>query len=349
MTIRVGIAGYGVVGKRRGESIEANPDMELTAVSDIRYTGDGTTRDGTPYHRTYEGLFKHNLDALFVSLPNYLASEATIAGLQHGLHVFCEKPPGRTIDETKAVIAEEAKHPHLKLKYGFNHRYHKSVKEAKRIIDSGEMGEVLNLRGIYGKSRIIPFEGGWRSERDQAGGGILLDQGIHMLDLVRFFAGDFDEIHSFVSNDFWHHEVEDNAYALMRSAKGPIAMVHSSATQWRHRFRLEVTMREGLIELTGILSGSKSYGEERLLVAHRDEDRDTGSYREEIALYLEDNSWQDEVDEFANLILHDQPVTNGSSRDALAVMEMIYRVYNADPQWRETIMARPLGRPDTSR
>jgi len=347
--IRVGIAGYGVVGRRRRESIDTNPAMQVVAVSDITYDNDGVTPDGIAYHPSYEGLFGDELDALFVSLPNYLAAEATMAGLRHGLHVFCEKPPGRTVEETRAVIEEEASHPGVKLKYGFNHRYHESVKEAKRLIDSGELGPVLNLRGVYGKSRIIPFSGGWRSERIQAGGGILLDQGIHMLDLVRFFAGDFDEVQSFVSNDFWHHDVEDNAYAIMRSTSGTVAMLHSSATQWRHRFRLEIALHRGLIELTGILSGTMSYGEERLLVVRRDNDSDTGSYPEEATQYVEDNSWQEEVDEFASLIADDLPVTNGSSEDALKVMEMVYRVYNADPRWRDAIMTHPLGQPDTNR
>lgn len=349
MTIRVGIAGYGVVGQRRGLSIQANPDLEIIAVSDIKYGGDGVTSGGIPYHRSYEDLFTYGLDALFVSLPNYLAAEASIAGLQNGLHVFCEKPPGRNVDETQSVIDEELKHPELRLKYGFNHRYHRSVQEAKQLIDSGELGPVLNLRGVYGKSRIIPFAGNWRSERDQAGGGILLDQGIHILDLIRYFAGDFEEVQSFVSNSFWHHDVEDNAYALMRSVNGAIAMVHSSATQWRHRFRLEVTLRDGLIELEGILSGTKSYGEERLLVARREEELDTGSFREQVTLYLDDNSWQEEVDEFSMLIKSGLPVTNGSSYDALKAMEMVYRVYNADPVWRNKFMNKPLGNPDTSR
>ena len=347
--LRVGIAGYGVVGKRRRQSIDANPLMTTVAVSDIAYGGDGETPDGIPYHAEYPLLFGHDLDALFVSLPNYLAAEATIAGLQQGLHVFCEKPPGRTVQETEAVIGEEQRHPELKLKYGFNHRYHESVKEAKRIIDSGAYGRVMNLRGFYGKSQIDPPSGGWRSDRNQAGGGILLDQGIHMLDLIRFFAGDFEEVHSIVSNDYWHHDVEDNAYAVMRSASGCVAMLHSSATQWRHRFRLEVTLEEALIELSGILTGSKSYGEERLSLVRRDDDSDVGSNREETILYLEDNSWQEEVDEFAEVIVNGAPITNGSSHDALRVMEMVYSVYNADPRWRDTIMSRPLGKPDTTR
>jgi predicted dehydrogenase len=229
----------------------------------------------------------------------------------------------------------EAAHPGLKLKYGFNHRYHDSVAEAKRIIDSGRYGRIINVRGVYGKSSIIPFEKGWRSERRIAGGGILLDQGIHMLDMIRYFCGDFEEIKSFVSNEYWHHDVEDNAYLIMRNREGCVAMLHSTATQWRHRFRLEVTMQDGLLELSGILSGSKSYGEERLSIVPRKDGSVVGSFHETTMSFLDDHSWQDEVDEFAELIVSDRPVESGSSRDALKVMELVYRVYCADASWKE--------------
>ena len=91
------------------------------------------------------------------------------------------------------VIEEEKKHPNLVLKYGFNHRYHESVKDALDVITNKSLGEVINVRGVYGKSRVVPFNGGWRAERKYAGGGILLDQGIHMLDLIRMFCGEFEE------------------------------------------------------------------------------------------------------------------------------------------------------------
>jgi predicted dehydrogenase len=286
------------------------------------------------HFRTYDRLFGEGLDVLFVSLPNDLAAEATIAGLEHGLHVFCEKPPGRTVDDIRRVIAVEKAHPELKLKYGFNHRYHESVKEAKALIESGKYGRVVNVRGVYGKSRIIPFSGGWRSQRDVAGGGILLDQGIHMLDMIRHFAGDFAEVKSFVSNAYWSHDVEDNAFALMRSATGCVAMLHSTATQWRHKFRLEVTLEEGLIELTGILSGSKSYGEEKLTFVTRDDESVHGSFREQVVMYLEDNSWRDEVDEFADVIVAGGEVEHGNSEEALRVMQLVYSIYHADEAWR---------------
>ncbi len=335
--LRVGIAGYGVVGKRRRQYIDANPHFQTAAVSDVTFGSSGVLPDGTPYCGSWQEIIERDLDVLFVSLPNDLAPVATIAGLERGMHVFCEKPPGRTVEDIRNVIRVEKANPKLKLKYGFNHRYHDSVIDAKKIIDSGKFGPVLNLRGVYGKSTIIPFSGGWRSQRAIAGGGVLLDQGIHMLDMIRFFCGDFEEIHSCVSNGYWHHDVEDNAYVLMRNVAGVVAMVHSTATQWRHKFRLEITLRDALVELTGILSGSKSYGEEKLTVVERNEGSVNGAFGEVTTSYLDDHSWKDEIDEFAYAIVRDHPVTAGTSTEALGVMELVYRIYCADEEWRPKI------------
>lgn len=332
--VRVGIAGYGVVGRRRHECIRRRTDMDVTVVSDIRFKGTGAIEPGVPFCSDFRGLFEHDLDAVVVCLPNDVAPEATIMGLERGMHVFCEKPPGRTVEDIQDVRVVEGQHPELVLKYGFNHRYHESVKEAKRLIDSGRFGRVLNLRGVYGKSRIIPFSGGWRSQRSVAGGGILLDQGIHLLDMIRYFAGDFDEVRSFVSNEYWHHDVEDNAWALLRNSKsGCVAMVHSTATQWRHKFRLEITLEGGLIELTGILSGSKSYGEEKMTVVEQDEGSMIGSFQEHTTLYLEDNSWQEEIDEFADAVVNGRSIRGGSSQEALDVMKLVHTIYSADETW----------------
>lgn len=330
--LRVGIAGYGIVGKRRHAFIDANPYLKTVAVCDVTFKGSGQLADGIFFHNNYQDLLKENLDVLFVSLPNYIAPEVTIAGLEKGLHVFCEKPPGRTVNDIENVIATEARHPHLKLKYGFNHRYHDSVREALKLIQSGDLGEIVNLRGVYGKGRVIPFSGGWRAERKYAGGGILLDQGIHMVDLMRLFSGDFTEVKSFVSNSYWNHDVEDNAYAILKDTKGRVAMLHSSATQWQHRFSLEIALTQGYIHLSGILSGSKSYGEEKLTIGRRTE-ADTGSDREEIRTYLQDNSWRDEIYEFADAIIENKPIVSGTSRDALGTMRLVYQIYRADAEW----------------
>jgi len=267
-------------------------------------------------------------------MTNDIAPEVAIAGLETGLHVFCEKPPGRDLDDVARVIACERRHPGLKLKYGFNHRYHDSVRDALDVVGSGELGRVINLRGVYGKSAIINFESDWRTQRAVAGGGILLDQGIHMVDLLRLFAGEFEAIHSFVSNGHWHHDVEDNAYALMRTADGVVAMLHSSATQWRHRFHLEIALEKGTLVLAGILSGSKSYGQETLTIA-RAAPHDRGDPEEEVRHYDHDPSWADEIANFADAILNDRPISDGSSEDALSTMHLVYRIYCADAAWRD--------------
>jgi predicted dehydrogenase len=329
--LRVGIAGYGIVGQRRRHIVDAHPALTAVAVCDQRFGSAGPV-DGMPAHRSYQALLEEDLDVLFVALPNYLSAEVTIAGLERGLHVFCEKPPARTPDEVRRVIAVEKAHPDLVLKYGFNHRYHDSVQEALRTIRSGELGPIVNMRGVYGKSKILSFEGGWRAERRYAGGGILLDQGIHMLDLMRLFCGDFVEVKSFVSRDYWQHDVEDNAFALMKDTSGRVAMLHSTATQWQHRFSLDIACLEGFIELSGILTGSQSYGEERLIVGRRAESM-KGADRQTITKYLDDQSWAREIAEFASAIVDGAPIAHGSSHDAQASMDLVFKIYDADPSW----------------
>jgi predicted dehydrogenase len=332
--LRVGIAGYGVVGKRRRQYIDQHPRLRTVAVCDQAFKSFGIMKDGVHFYPDYRHLLDQPLDVLFVSLPNYLAADVTIEGLRKGLHVFCEKPPGRDVDDILRVIKTEQKCPGLLLKYGFNHRYHDSVRDTQKIIKSQELGKIVNMRGVYGKSKVIPFSGGWRAERKYAGGGILLDQGIHMVDLMRLFCGEFDEVKSYVTNSYWKHDVEDNAYALMRDTHGRIAMLHSSATQWQHRFQLEIILTNGFLQLNGILSGSKSYGQEKLVVGRRDE-ADTGTLREEVVNYLEDNSWRDEVNEFADAISSRTRITVGTSADALATMQLVYKIYYADSDWRK--------------
>jgi len=333
--MRVGIAGYGVVGKRRRACVDRNSDMQLVAVCDRTFESDGTFPDGIRYYPDYRRLFSNNLDVLIVCLTNDIAPEVTIAGLERGLHVFCEKPPGRDVEDIIRVIRCERAHPDLKLMYGFNHRHHDSVRDALRLIRSGELGSIINMRGVYGKSKLVTFnQPYWRTKRHISGGGVLLDQGIHMVDLMRLFAGEFDEIHSFISNSHFGYDVEDNAYALMRTENGVVAMLNSSATQWRHRFHLDINLSGGSIILGGILSSSKSYGAETLTVVRADHENDGGDPREEMIRYNRDPSWDEEINSFAENILSNKPVESGSSLDAFNTMKLVYQIYYADPKWR---------------
>ncbi len=332
--LRVGIAGHGVVGRIRHQFIDMHPGMHVTAVCDQDFVNPINRLKDVRCLRNYKELLQEPLDVLFVCLPNYLAPEVTIAGLEKGLHVFCEKPPGKDMADIQRVIACEKNHPGQKLMYGFNHRYHDSVRKAMQIIKSGQFGKILNLRGVYGKSKIIRFDSDWRTKRALAGGGIFLDQGIHMVDLMRLFAGEFMEVNSYVSNNFWKHDVEDNLYALMRTKEGIVGMLHSSATQWRHSFNLTINMTKGSLILAGILSSSKSYGAETITIVHS-RDKDAGDPYEEMIRYNEDNSWHNEVFDFFKAILENKRITQGSSKEALETMRTVYRIYYADKEWRE--------------
>ena len=271
-------------------------------------------------------------------MTNDIAPHVTIAALSLDLHVFAKNRPGRSVEDIKDVIEYEKQHPKCKLMYGFNHRYHESVQDAQAIIESGDLGKIINMRGVYGKSKIITFnQPDWRTKREIAGGGVLLDQGIHMLDLMRLFAGEFKEVHSFISNGHWGYDVEDNAYAIMRTEEGVVGMLNSSATQWRHRFNLDINLERGSIILGGILSGTKSYGAETLTVVTVDHENDNGDPREQVTRYNFDPSWEEELNLFAQCVLKTLEVISGSSIDALNTMKLVYKIYHADPLWRDTI------------
>ena len=333
--IRIGIAGYGIVGAKRLACILKHKDTDIVTICDRNKDLGKSLDKNIKFFKSYKNLLKEKLDAVFVCMPNDIAPKVTIEAISRGLNVFCEKPPGRSVEDILNVIDEHKLRSKNKLMYGFNHRYHESVLEAHKIIKSKKFGKVINLKGTYGKSKLITFnQPDWRTKRRIAGGGVLLDQGIHMLDLMRLFAGEFETVHSFVSNNFWNHDVEDNAYALMQTKKGVVGFIHSSATQWRHRFNLEINLERGSLILGGILSGTKSYGAETLTIIEADPDNDRGDPKEQIIRYNHDPSWDSEVSYFLDCIRKDSKIIKGSPDSALRTMLLVNKIYNNDPLWK---------------
>ena len=169
--LKVGIAGYGVVGKRRRACVERHKNLQMAAICDRVFEGSGVMDDGLPYYDDYKQLLNEDLDILIVCMTNDIAPEVTRAGLEKNLHVFCEKPPGRNVTDIEKVIEVERSHRGLKLMYGFNHRYHESVQDALNIIHSNKLGKIINLRGVYGKSKLITFnQPDWRTNEMLPGG-----------------------------------------------------------------------------------------------------------------------------------------------------------------------------------
>ena len=332
--LKVAIVGYGKMGKIRASCVEQRADMRIVAVCD---TNPSVSLKDTPFVRDYTALLPFDPDIVFVCTINKFLPEVVCFFLGHGIHVFCEKPPGRCKEDVKRMLTVERNNPGTKLKFGFNHRYHQAVLDAKAIVDRGRLGEVLWLRGVYGKGGGPRHDCNWRNNKELAGGGILIDQGIHMVDLFRLFCGEFTDVKSFIGQSYWPGDVEDNAFVLLRNGQGRVGMLHSSATQWHYKFLLEIYLQKGYITIQGILSSTKNYGTETLKIARCVYDKEgcpLPNPEETISYYEEDHSWAKELEEFVSCIREGTPVRVGSCEEAFKTMDLIERIYQADPTWK---------------
>jgi predicted dehydrogenase len=328
--LKIGITGYGKMGKIRENSVISSEDVSLVSIFDIKQVGD---RKDVILCSSFEELLNTDIDAVFIS--SYVNSNAdyTIKALEAGKHVFCEKPPAMNQQELLEV-ERVYKNNSLILKYGFNHRLHHSVMKAKEIINNGKMGRLLWMRGVYGKAGSIDFNQEWRNYKKFSGGGILMDQGIHMLDLFRYFANqEFDCLSSHVSTEYWDIENEDNVFLLLKSKDGIIASMHSTANQWRHKFLLEMTFESGYINLDGLVTSTGSYAPEKLIYGYREfEDISVamGKPSETTVYFEKDNSWNLELKEFVSAIRGNTNIENGSINDAKEIISLIDNIYSKD-------------------
>ncbi|GHC06797.1 oxidoreductase [Cerasicoccus arenae] len=315
------------MGKIRADALEQSGLAEVVAVYDPTPSPDAKHR---VVANENEIIQSDDIDAVFICTPNYRIPTLCKDALAAGKHVFSEKPPAFTAAEVEAVREVEAASGR-KLMYGFNHRHHGSIKKMKQIVDTNEMGRVLWMRGRYGKEVDESYFNGWRAKPELAGGGIMLDQGIHMLDLFLHLGGEYDEVHSLVSNLFWKMEgLEDNVFAIMRNNEnGVCASLHSTMTQWRYLFSLEVFLEGGALILNGLKTSSGVYGDEDLAIKHNGINAAHGEFeREEHIIYHTDSSWLSEVVHFCEAIRDDKPIELGHSMDALRVMRAMDRVLN---------------------
>lgn len=327
--IKFGIAGYGKMGKIREESIINSNHAKLISIYEI--SEHAHDDKNIILCDSYAKLLETDIDAVIVSAYVKVAAEYVIRALDAGKHVFCEKPPSMTSNEMLEVIAAETRSGKV-LKYGFNHRFHFSVMEAKKLVDEATLGKLLWMRGVYGKAGSIDFHDNWRNYKNYSGGGILLDQGIHMLDLFRYFSNsEFECLSSHLTSSYWDIECEDNAFLTLKSSKNEIATLHSSATQWQHKFLLEIAFEDGYINLDGILSSTRSYAPETLIVGRREFEDVTfamGKPKESITYFEYDKSWEYELAEFIDAVTGIAPVVNGTSQDAYEIMKLTDHVYS---------------------
>lgn len=318
------LVGAGGVGRKRAIAIAGHASTELVAVCDVNADsaralaaehGAQATTDWRAAVRETEA------DLVIVSTTHNALAEVTIAALQAGRHVLCEKPLGRDRGEV-AAATEAAAAAGRVLRAGYNHRFHPAISGLQAAVEEGRLGQLMSLRGRYGHGGRPGYDREWRADPAVSGGGELLDQGAHLIDLSLWLLGDFDSAVAHTQTAFWDMPVDDNAFMLLRTDSGQVASLHVSWTQWRNLFSLEVFGRDGYAVVDGL---GGSYGPERLTLGQR---RPEGGVPiEEIEEFDgPDMSWDLEWAAFVDAVRgRSSPGADG--RAGLTTMEWIRRVY----------------------
>jgi predicted dehydrogenase len=321
--LRVAIVGCGLIGQKRARSVGGDARVVLCC--------DSNAKKAEALAREYDGAAASvdwrsavgcgDVGAVFVcTTHNMLAPIAEMAA-RRGKHVLIEKPGACRAAELDGV-EDAAKSAGVFVRVGFNHRYHRSFRKAREIYDSGVLGELMFIRARYGHGGRLGYDQEWRGVPEVSGGGEAIDQGIHLIDLARWFLGDLKFIAGRAPAYFWNMPVEDNAFLLLESQNKQVAFLHASWTEWKNLFSFEICGRMGKLEIAGL---GGSYGTERLL--HYQMLPEMGPPPTTIYEYpMVDNSWEVEIAEFILDIRSGRAPQPGLSdaRSALRVVEELY-------------------------
>jgi len=319
----VGVVGCGLIGQKRAKALGAGG--KLVACADINLG-----RAETMAHSASAKVFRHwrdlvwspTVDVVIVATLHDSLAEITRTAAEAGKHVLVEKPAARTAAELVPVMAAAAAHG-VKVHVGFNHRYHRSLRKAKEIVDSGALGELMFVRARYGHGARLGYEKEWRSNPVLSGGGELIDQGPHLIDLSRWFLGEMTEVQGFAHTYFWDMPVDDNGFMLLKTAKKQAAFLHASCTEWKNLFSMEIYGKLGKLDLSGL---GGSYGLEKITwykMLPEMGPPDTTSWEYPMG----DDSWAVEVSEFFEDIRLGRAPAAGlaDASAALTIVETIYR------------------------
>jgi predicted dehydrogenase len=263
-TLGVAVIGLGRFGQKRLLSIRTDGDSALRMVADslpavAELAAAGLGCDHTQHWE--DAVTRSDVDVVVVSTSTRFLSEIARAALDNGKHVLCEKPFGRTSREVLSAV-ETAERKQLCLKVGYNHRYHPALDKAHTLFAQGAIGKEHFIRCVYGHGGRSGYDQEWRAQAEFSGGGQLLDQGVHALDLFRWFAGEFCEVKACTRTFFWPiAPLEDNVFALLQSHAGCMASLHASWTNWKNTFVFEIFGEKGYLKLSGL---GGHYGAERL-------------------------------------------------------------------------------------
>lgn len=314
--MKIGIIGCGAIGEKRAAATRGH---SIVAVNDVdRKRSDALAlKYGAQALPHWQDVLKADIDAAIIATTHDCLSEIALAAVKAGRHVLVEKPAGRSCAEL-APIVEAAEAAKRVVKVGFNHRFHPALQKAKAMADAGELGPLLYIRGRYGHGGRLGMEKEWRCDPVISGGGELIDQAPHLIDLSRWFLGDLALDYSFTPTLFWNIKADDNVFLALRSPSDQVAWLHATWVEWKNMFSFEIVGRDGKLVADGL---GGSYGTERL--TYYKMLPQMGPPETTIWEYaFPDNSWYEEFKDFVDAISGSRR-PNGDVLDAYAALKII--------------------------
>jgi predicted dehydrogenase len=262
--VNVAIVGCGRAGRKRAAGLGA---CRLVCCADVVPDRAEELARLVPGARWcpdwHEAVASPGVEMVIVATSHDALAEITRAAIVAGKHVLVEKPAACSTVQLEPVI-EAAKSAQGLVRVGFNHRFHPALRKARELVDGGAVGELMYVRGRYGHGGRLGYEREWRSAPAASGGGELVDQGVHLIDLARWFLGDFSVVQGRAQRYYWDMPVEDNGFMLLTTPARQVAFLHVSWTEWVNLFSFEIFGRSGKIEVSGL---GGSYGPERVVLS----------------------------------------------------------------------------------
>ncbi|MEI6708727.1 MAG: Gfo/Idh/MocA family oxidoreductase [Methylococcales bacterium] len=322
MSYGIGIIGCGLIGQKRAKALGNGRLLACADINDAKAKVVAGSSGAKVFTDWRELLALPEVEIVVIATLHDSLAEITLAAVEAGKHILVEKPAARSTVELESVIVA-AKKQGVKVHVGFNHRYHRALLKAKEIVDSGELGELMFIRARYGHGARIGYDKEWRANPVLSGGGELIDQGPHLIDLSRWFLGDFTEVQGFAHTYYWDMPVDDNGFMILKTPKQQVAFLHASCTEWKNMFSMEIYGRNGKLDISGL---GGSYGVERLThykMLPEMGPPETTSWEFPMA----DNSWDVEIADFYDDIrLNRLPASGlGDAYAALKIIEQIYK------------------------
>jgi len=319
----IGIVGCGLIGQKRAKALGDKGKLIACADIDIHRAQNlaNQYQNVKSFTKWQELILLPEIDIVIIATLHDSLAEITLNAIKAGKHVLVEKPAARNAKELESVI-EAAKKFNKKVHVGFNHRYHRALLKAKEMVDKGLLGELMFIRARYGHGARVGYDKEWRANPALSGGGELIDQGPHLIDLSRWFLGDFSEINGFAHTYFWDMPVDDNAFLTLTTEKGQTAFLQASCTEWKNMFSFEIYGKYGKLDINGL---GGSYGVERL--AYYKMSPEMGPPETIIWEYpMTDDSWEFEFSEFLNDI-KTNTASNPGLEDAVENLKIINKIY----------------------